>query len=109
MSNCCGEPLSTHHCPRELRHVEAAELGEEEIEALEVFEKEMNLGLSSTKVMGRILAALVRRLLSSTPPDPSIAAKNNIVNDYRRLIDLVGETDAEIMRGYLAALDQEKA
>lgn len=31
-------------------------------EALEVFEQDLNLGLGSTKVMGRVLAAEVRRL-----------------------------------------------
>lgn len=29
MSTCCGEPLSTHHCPRELRNFKAKLLAAE--------------------------------------------------------------------------------
>lgn len=38
MSNCCGEPLSTHHCPMELRHVEAKLLAAEKALAVETEE-----------------------------------------------------------------------
>ena len=46
-----------------------------------------------------------RRLLSSKP-DPEREAMETIIEDYRRLLDLASDVDAEIMRGYLSALDR---
>ena len=54
MSNCCGEPLSTHHCPRELRHLETklamAEARIIELQSMDTKDAQKNAQLEDTIV-----------------------------------------------------------
>ena len=87
-------------------------MSEDEKEALDHVEQYPN---SHNWTMVRTLALCVRRLLSSTPPDPSSAAKDAVIEAAKKWRSkhngnrmLSHEDDLSVAVDRLAALDQEK-